>query len=94
MTKNDLIRSVQGDLKDCPPKDLAVAVNIVFATMAVALKKGERIDVRGFGNFTVRRRCARQARNPRNGTPVKLGERRAAFFKVGRELRERINTPK
>jgi nucleoid DNA-binding protein len=93
MTKNDLIRKVQDALKDCPPKDVAFAVNILFAGMTEALKKEERIDVRGFGNFTVRRRPARQARNPRNGTPVNIGERRVAFFKTGRELQERINGP-
>jgi integration host factor beta subunit len=93
MTKKDLIRSVRERLRDCPAGDVAFAVNRIFAGMAAALKNGERIDVRGFGNFTVRRRRARKARNPRSGAPVALDVRRTPFFKIGKELHERINTP-
>ncbi|MBA4395749.1 MAG: integration host factor subunit beta, partial [Desulfobacca sp.] len=52
--------------------------------------RGERIDIRDFGNFTVRMRTARQARNPRTTEAVKLNERRVPFFKVGKELKERV----
>jgi integration host factor beta subunit len=93
MTKKDLIRKVQEKLVDCPDGDVAFAVNIIFAAMTNALRKGERIDVRGFGNFTVRLRPARRARNPRSGAPVQVDERRTPFFKVGKELHERMNTP-
>lgn len=93
MTKKDLIRKVQEKLRDCPVRDVAFAVNIIFAAMTEALSKGERIDVRGFGNFTVRRRHARKARNPRSGAHVQVDERRTPFFKVGKELYERMNTP-
>jgi nucleoid DNA-binding protein len=93
MTKNDLIRSVQDRVKDCLAKDVAIGVNIFFAALTDTLKRGERIDIRGFGNFSVRRRRARAARNPQNGAPVQLEVRRTPFFKVGRELQRRINTP-
>lgn len=93
MTKKDLIRKIQERLRDCPARDAAVAVNIIFNTMTQALKKGERIDVRGFGNFTVRSRRARKARNPRSGDPVQVEARRTPFFRVGKELHERMNTP-
>ena len=93
MTKNDLVRKVQDRWKDCSTKDVAFAVNILFDAMTEALRRGERIDVRGFGNFTVRRRHACQARNPRSGAPVQVDERRTPFFKVGKELHERMNAP-
>jgi integration host factor subunit beta len=94
MTKKDLIRKVQEQLGDCPARDAAFAVNIIFEAMTEALRKGERIDVRGFGNFTVRRRHARKARNPQSGDAVQVEARRMPFFKVGKELHERMNTPK
>ena len=93
MTKKDLIRKVQNRLKDCPSRDVAFAVNIIFAAMTEALKKDERIDVRGFGSFTVRRRHARKARNPRSGAPVHVEARRAPFFKVGKDIKKRMNAP-
>ena len=93
MTKNELIQKVQNLLKDCSAKDVAFAVNIVFAAMTKALQRGERIDMRGFGNFAIRRRHARVARNPQNGASVQLEARRVPFFKVGRELQKRMNSP-
>jgi len=63
------------------------AVNIIFDSMVDALRKGERIEVRGFGNFTVRERKPRMGRNPKSGASVELGERRVPFFKTGKELK-------
>ena len=94
MTKKDLIRMVQRRVKDFPSKDVALAVNIIFAAMTEALKKDERIDVRGFGSFTVRRRHARKARNPRSGASVHVETRRAPFFKAGKDIKKRMNAPK
>jgi len=94
MTKKDLIRKVSEQLRDCSPRDAAFTVNTIFDAMTKALRKGERIDVRGFGNFTVRCRHARKARNPRSGESVRVETRRTPFFKVGKELHERMNTPK
>jgi integration host factor subunit beta len=93
MTKKDLIRKVQERLKDCPSRDVAFAVNVIFAAMTEALKKDERIDLRGFGSFTVRRRHARKARNPRSGALVHVGARRAPFFKMGKDIKKRMNAP-
>jgi integration host factor subunit beta len=94
MTKSDLVKKVQITLPDCPARDVAVAVDIVFGAMTRAMKNNERIDVRGFGNFTVRERRPRQARNPRSGSPVQVDARRVPFFKVGKELQTRINAPR
>jgi len=93
MTKKDLIRNVQDRLYDVPAKDITFAVNVIFNAMKEALKRDERIDVRGFGNFTVRLRAARIARNPKSGSRVALEERRTPFFKAGRDLQKRINAP-
>ncbi|MDD5169926.1 MAG: integration host factor subunit beta [Syntrophales bacterium] len=93
MTKNELVQQVQNRLKDQSAKDVAFAVNIVFAAMAKALGRGERIDMRGFGNFTIRCRRARVARNPQNGASIQLAARRVPFFKVSVELLKRMNSP-
>ena len=93
MTKNELIQKAQNLLKDRSTKDVAFAVNIVFAAMTKALERGERIDMRGFGNFTIRRRRARVARNPQNGASIQLAVRRVPFFKMSRELQKRMNSP-
>ena len=59
--------------------------------MANALASGERIEIRGFGSFGVKKRHARQGRNPRTGEPVAVEEKRAPFFRTGKELRERVD---
>ena len=71
--------------------DLETAVNTVFAGMTKALKMDERIEIRGFGSFSVRRRAAKEGRNPRTGQPVLVPSRRAPVFSPGKELKARIN---
>jgi integration host factor beta subunit len=87
MTKRDLIIKLQEELKVYTLKDVAYAVNIIFDSMLNALKCGERIEIRSFGNFTVRERKSRTGRNPKSGAEVKLEKRKAPFFKTGKELR-------
>jgi integration host factor beta subunit len=91
MTKNDLIKEVQENLKTYSYKDVTYAVNIIFDSMIKAIKHGERIEIRGFGNFTIRERKPRLGRNPKSGAEVKLEKRKVPFFKTGKELREMIN---
>jgi integration host factor subunit beta len=91
MTKSDLINKVQEKFKIYSHKDIAYAVNIIFTSMTEAMKKGERTEIRGFGNFTIRERKPRLGRNPKSGSQVKLGERKAPFFKTGKELRIKVN---
>jgi integration host factor subunit beta len=91
MTKRDLIAKVQDLLKEYPRKDVAHAVEIVFDSMVEALKKNERIEIRGFGNFTIRTREPRRGRNPMTGASVDVPPRRFPFFKVGKELKERVD---
>ncbi len=92
MTKNDLIIKLQEALKVYSRKDAAYAVNIIFDSMVEALKRGERIEIRGFGNMTVRERKSRLGRNPKSGTAVKLENRKTPFFKTGKELRLKVDS--
>jgi integration host factor beta subunit len=91
MNKSNLINKVEEKLKIYSHKDITYAVKIIFDSMTQAMKKGERIEIRGFGSFTTRERKPRIARNPRSGAKVKLGERRTPFFKTGKELRIKVD---
>jgi len=91
MTKKDLIIILQEKLKVYARKDVAYAVNIIFDSMAAALARDERIEIRGLGNFTVRERKSRLGRNPKSGAQVKLEKRKTPFFKTGKELRLMVN---
>ena len=68
-------------------------VNVIFDEIVSALSRGDRVELRGFGAFTVKYRAARQGRNPRTGAPVPVDEKYVPFFKTGKELRERLNRP-
>ena len=94
MTKNDLIKKLQEELKSYSLRDVTYAVNIIFDSMINAIKRGERIELRGFGSFTVRERKPRLGRNPKSGAEVKLEERKVPFFKTGKELRIMVDNKK
>lgn len=94
MTKNDLIKKLQEELKTYALKDVSYVVNIIFDSMVDAIKRGERIELRGFGSFEVRERKPRMGRNPKSGAQVKLQERKVPFFKTGKELRIMVNNKK
>ncbi len=91
MTKKDIIIKVQDRLKVYTCKDVAYAVNIIFNSMTDAIRRDERIEIRGFGNFTVRERKPRLSRNPKSGAEVKLANRKTPFFKTGKKLRIMVN---
>ena len=94
MTKNDLIKKLQEELKSYSIQDVTYAVNIIFDSMINAIKRGERIELRGFGSFVVRERKPRMGRNPKSGAEVKLAERKVPFFKTGKELRLMVDNKK
>jgi integration host factor subunit beta len=81
---------VAGKLK-LPKGKAELIVNCVFDSMVDALKQGEGIEIRGFGSFTVRHYKAYEGRNPRTGLPVQVQPKKLPFFKVGKDLRERVN---
>jgi len=90
MTKADLIAVIADKLK-LPWARAELLVDQVFSSMVEALQQGEGIEIRGFGSFTVREYKAYEGRNPRTGDAVHVKPKRLAFFKVGKELRERVN---
>lgn len=91
MNKSDLIEILGAKLKRLSQKEVEVVVNTVFDQMTGALSGGNRIEIRGFGSFEVRTREPRQGRNPKTGSTVYVNTRKVPFFKVGKELKERIN---
>jgi integration host factor subunit beta len=91
MTKSDLIKKIQHLFPHYPPKDLAFAVNIIFSAMTDTLKMNGRIEIRGFGSISVRSRAARKVANPKTGKIFSVPHRRKPFFKVGKELQQKIN---
>ena len=91
MTKSELIQRIAQTQSHLVERDVALAVNMMLERMTVCLAGGGRIEIRGFGSFSVRFRRARVGRNPRTGTPVSLPARYAPNFKLGKRLRERLN---
>ncbi|HTJ40999.1 MAG TPA: HU family DNA-binding protein [Kofleriaceae bacterium] len=90
MTKSELIERIAESLK-LPAGKAEAIVNCVFDSMVKALERGEGIEIRGFGSFTVRDYKSYEGRNPRTGEPVHVAPKRLPFFKVGKDLRERVN---
>jgi integration host factor subunit beta len=90
MTKSDLVDSVSNKLQ-LPRGKAELIVNGVFDCMERALRSGNRIEIRGFGSFEIRHYKAYEGRNPRTGDPVGVQPKRLPFFKVGKELKERVN---
>lgn len=91
VTKRDLIEEVAQQYPRFSRRDTEVMVNAVFDSMTDALAKGERIEIRGFGSFIVKQRAAREGRNPRTGALVAVAAKKVPLFKVGKELRLRVD---
>ncbi len=91
MTKSQMIQALADQYPNLHHRDLERVVNVIFDELTAALVRGERIELRGFGAFSVRNRDARQGRNPRTGDPVHVPPKRVPFFKAGRVLLNRMN---
>ena len=91
MTKRDLIEEVAKGFPQLARRDAEVVVNAVFDTMTDALVRGDRIEIRGFGSFSLHFRPPRQGRNPKTGEAVALAGKYVPHFKPGKDLRERVN---
>lgn len=91
MIKSELIARLAEAYPNLFHKDVERIVNTVFDEIAAALSRGDRVELRGFGAFSVRHRPARDGRNPRTGAPVSVKEKYVPFFKTGKELRERVD---
>jgi integration host factor subunit beta len=90
MTKSDLI-DVLCETQKIPKGRAEILVQVIFESMEEALKRGERIEIRGFGSFELRSYKPYEGRNPRTGVRVSVQPKRLPFFKVGKELKERVN---
>ena len=93
MTRSELIADLVASNPHLRAHDADLIVATIFTEMTAALARGERVELRGFGAFTVKRRNARTGRNPRTGVAVPVQEKLVPFFKAGKELRDRINRP-
>ncbi len=91
MTKADLIDEVSR-LSNLTKKETETIVNTIFDNITEALAKSDKVELRGFGSFRIRHRNSRKGRNPKTGTSVDVPQKRVPFFKVGKRLRELVNT--
>jgi len=91
MIKSELIQKLASSNPHLYQRDIERIVNVIFDEIVAALARGERVELRGFGAFTVKHRAARQGRNPRTGETVFVDEKFVPFFKTGKDLRERLN---
>ena len=93
MIKSELIARLAEQNPHLYQRDVERIVTTVFDEVTDALRRGDRVELRGFGAFSVKRRPARIGRNPRTGESVSVAEKFVPFFKTGKELRERLNAP-
>jgi integration host factor subunit beta len=91
MTKSELIEVLARKQPQLAYRDIELAVKTILEYMTTSLSSGERIEIRGFGSFSLHFRPARSGRNPKSGEPVSLLEKYVPHFKPGKELRERVN---
>jgi integration host factor subunit beta len=91
MIKSELIQKIANANPHLFHRDIEKIVNVLFDEIVATLARGDRVELRGFGAFTVKHRAPRVGRNPRTGTTVSVDEKFVPFFKTGKELRERLN---
>jgi len=91
MIKSELIDKIASENPHLYQRDVERIVNTIFETVVTAMEDGDRVELRGFGAFSVKHRPARMGRNPRTGEQVPVDEKFVPFFKTGKELRERLN---
>lgn len=91
MTKSVLIEKISEKLEGLSKKQTEVIIETIFESVKDSLAKGGKVEIRGFGNFRLRSRKARKARNPKTGASVEVPPKKVPYFKVGKELREMVN---
>lgn len=92
MIKSELIARLAEANPHLYSRDIERIVGTIFDTISTALAEGNRVELRGFGAFSVKHRPARMGRNPRTGEAVPVAEKYVPFFKTGKELRDRLNS--
>jgi integration host factor subunit beta len=91
MIRSELIQKLAEDNPHLYQRDVERIVNTIFEEITAAMSRGERVELRGFGAFSVKKRDARTGRNPRTGETVDVEEKAVPFFKAGKLLRDRLN---
>ncbi|KPK03044.1 MAG: integration host factor subunit beta [Nitrospira bacterium SG8_35_4] len=91
MTKSSLIEKISEKVEGLSKKQTEVVIETIFESIKETLSKGGKVEIRGFGNFRLRSRNARKARNPKTGEAVDVPPKKVPYFKVGKELREMVN---
>ena len=92
INKKELIEKISRSQDQLPHRDIELAVKTVIECMTQALSSGKRIEIRGFGSFSLRYRKPRVGRNPKSGMSVTINERYVPHFKPGKNLKKRVNT--
>ena len=92
MTKSELIIKITSKNSYLYHKDVYKIIDTLFNCVTKALKDGDRVELRGFGTFTTKLRNARIGRNPKTGDPVAIPQKKMPFFKMGKSMKERINS--
>lgn len=92
MIKSELIQKLADANPHLYQRDIERIVNKIFDEITDALSRGDRVELRGFGAFSIKHRKARTGRNPRTGEVVQVDEKYVPFFKTGKELRDRLNS--
>ena len=91
MLKSELVKRITAQNPHLFERDVEKVVNAIFDEMVEALRRGDRVELRGFGVFSAKIREARQGRNPKTGAAVPVGKKAMPFFKTGKEMRARLN---
>ena len=91
MIKSELIERISSQNPHLFERDIEKVVNAIFDEMVEALRRGDRVELRGFGAFSVKLREPRQGRNPKTGAAVSVGKKAMPYFKTGKEMRARLN---
>ena len=92
INKKELIEIIANEQDQLPYKDIELSVKTIIESMIDSLKKGKRIEIRGFGSFSLRYRKSRIGRNPKSGESVNIDERYVPHFKPGKDLKEKVKS--
>jgi integration host factor subunit beta len=91
MIKSELVKRLMVQCPHLYERNIEKVVNAILEEIIEALRQGDRVELRGFGTFTARRREARKGRNPKTGAAVSISAKALPFFKTGKPMRERLN---
>ena len=92
MTKSELIKKLVAKFPNLKEREIENILNLLLKEISASLVNGDRVELRGFGAFSIRQREPRLARNPRTGEKVKVAARKAIYYRAGKELKELVNT--